>query len=166
MKTRNRRGRTGPVLAAALLVALPLNSCSAEPADTNDVAEAADGEATASDAGTDPDNLTFEDISDDLESRVGEKITVTAMVEDVITPGVFTINAIDGNTLEPIAVVDARPGEDLEAGSEVVVTGTVHDSFIPNEVENLLDVQLEDELLSGYETRPYLRATEVRTDAS
>lgn len=168
MRTRIRTLRTAATLTSVVLVALPLGACSEDggPVDTDDAVETTDDDPTEPKAGLDPATLSFEDISDDLDERIGEEVMVEAQVEDVVTPGVFTINAREGNDLEPIVVVGVNGTEDIEVDTPVVFTGMVERSLRPDQVDRLLDVQLEDEVLTDYRGRPYIRAVMVHEGAA
>lgn len=168
MRTRNRTFRTATTVTAAVLVALPLGACSEDTGavDTDDAVETTDDDPVEPQAGLDPATLSFEDISDDLDERVGEEVMVEAEVEDVITPGVFTINDQTGNDLESIVVVGVNGTEDIEADMPIVLTGIVERSLQPSKVDRLLDVQLEDEMLTDYEEQPYIRALMVHEGAA
>jgi hypothetical protein len=135
------------------------------------VAGCGEDETTASDPGTDgataeeaAETLSYEDVSDDLATRAGEELTVSATVDEVITQGVFAVTG-PGSDPESIVVVDADPGAALEPGTEVVVTGTAHEELDDLEVEEILEVQLEDELLNDWEDEAYLEADRVETEA-
>lgn len=149
--------------AALLLAALSLTACGED--ETNAADQPADSETSANTGtGAAGDILDFQDVSGDLQGRVGEEITVRATVEDVVTPEVFTLTDPADTTLDPIVVVDQDPTEVVETGTEVVVTATVRDEFVSSEIEDLLKIQLDDELLGDFEEGPYLDASEVRTE--
>lgn len=168
MTTSHRIRRTATTIAAGMLVALPLTACSQDDGavDTDDAVETTDEDQDEPDEGLDPATLSFEDISDDLAGRVGEEVMVEAKVEDVVTPGVFTVNALEGNDLESIVVVGAEASEDVEVDSPIVFTGTVRESLQPNQVEELLDVQLDDELLTEHEGQPYVEVEVIHDGAA
>lgn len=156
MLLRHRARLLAP--AAALALALPLAACGEDDGavDTGD-AQQRTGEDTEAD---DNEVLTFEELLQDVDSRTGDVVSVTATVDEIVTPGVF---AITGDTPESMVVVDVAKTEDVEDGTEVVVTGTVHEELDDLEVEELMEVQLGDELLNDWEDEPYLEATEVDT---
>jgi len=154
MSVRALRHRTVLASASAALAATSLVGCS------DDVAE--NGSSPGSDATGDGEAaLTFEDVSDDLGTRVDERVRVRAQVEDIVTPSVFTINAADGNDLESIVVVGEESARYLEPDEEVVIEATVEPSLVPSQVARLLDVQLDDEMLTDYRGDPYLSADDV-----
>lgn len=164
MKTTLIR-RTAPTFAA-LLLTLPLGACSQDTGavDTDNAVERTDQDPTEPEAGIDPATLSFEDISDDLHTLVGEEVMVTAKVERIVTPGVFLINSLEGNDLESIAVVEVDESEDIEVDSEVVLTATVDRTLdLEQRVKTLLDVQLDRETLADYERRLYLEAVEIHS---
>lgn len=161
MSDRTIRHRTLLSVAGVALASASLVGCGAdEPEDaaTPDPATSSEASDTSSDT---PEEMTFEDISDDLGSMVGDEVQVRAMVEEVVTPGVFTINQVDGNDLESVVVVGAESAGDLAPDQEVVVDATVESELDPDSVAELLDVQLEDEMLTDFEGQPYLEASSV-----
>jgi hypothetical protein len=161
MSHRTLRHRTFLATASAALVTTSLAGCGAdEPEDAATPDPGSSSESTDSNP-EGSEEMTFEDISDDLGSMVGEDIQVRALVEEVVTPGVFTINQVDGNDLESVVVVGAESAGDLAPDQEVVVDATVESTLDPDSVAELLDVQLEDELLTDYEGQPYLEASSV-----
>lgn len=143
---------------AALLLVVPLAGCGEDqgPVDTGD-AQQRTGEDTEADDG---EVLRFEELAEDLDDLVGDEVSVTATVDEVVTPGVF---AITGEDPESMVVVDVAPEEDVETDTEVVVTGTVQPGLDDLEVEDLLATQLDDELLNDWEGEPFLEADEVDT---
>ena len=157
MSDHTLRHRTVLAVASAALVSASLAGCGADEPE-----EAATPDpGTSSESADASEEMTFEDISDDLETMVGDDVQVRALVEEVVTPGVFTINQIDGNDLESVVVVGAESAGDLAPDQEVVVDATVESALDPDSVAELLDVQLEDEMLTDFEGQPYLEASSV-----
>lgn len=161
MTVRTHRHRAALTLASAALAATSLAACGED--DTEDAATPDPGTSSESTGGgsDEPEEMTFEEVSDDLGSMVGEDVRVRAQVEDVVMPGVFTINDASGNTLESIVVVDAEDVAELATDEEVVVDATVEAALDPDDVAELLDVQLDDEMLTDYDGQPYLEADGV-----
>lgn len=157
MSDHTLRHRTVLAVASAALVSASLAGCGA---DEPEEAATPDPGTSSESAGA-SEEMTFEDISDDLETMVGDDVQVRALVEEVVTPGVFTINQIDGNDLESVVVVGAESAGDLAPDQEVVVDATVESALDPDSVAELLDVQLEDEMLTDFEGQPYLEASSV-----
>ncbi len=157
MSDHTLRHRTVLAVASAALVSASLAGCGADEPE-----EAATPDpGTSSESADASEEMTFEDISDDLETMVGDDVQVRALVEEVVTPGVFTINQIDGNDLESVVVVGAESAGDLAPDQEVGVDATVEAALDPDSVAELLDVQLEDEMLTDFEGQPYLEASSV-----
>lgn len=156
MLTLDRTRLAAPV--AALLLAVPLAGCGEDegPVDTGD-AQQRTGEDTEADDG---EVLTFEELAEDVDSRIGDEVSVTATVDEVVTPGVFSIT---GEDPESMVVVDVAADEDVATDTEVVVTGTVRPGLDASEVEDVLQTQLEDELLNDWEDEPFIEADEVDT---
>jgi hypothetical protein len=157
--TTRRAHRTALTSTAAVLAVLSLGACSQDTGavDTDDAVETTDQDPTEPEAGIDASTLSFEELTEDLRTRVGEEVMVTARVERVVTPGVFLVNSLRGNALESVAVVDVEQFRDIEADSEIVFTARVERTLdLPQRVASVLDVQLEEEALRGYGDRPYL----------
>jgi hypothetical protein len=169
MSVRAFRHRTVLGAATAALAATSLAGCSdgvsEDAADPGPDSTSTVDETQASDDGS-PEAMTFEAISDDLGSMVDDDVRVRARVEDVITPGVFLINAVEGNDLESVVVVGEDTARDLALDEQVVVEGTVEPSLAPHRVARLLGVQIDDEMLTDFRGDPYLVAVDVMsTDA-
>jgi hypothetical protein len=166
MSVRTFRHRTGLTAATAALAATSLAGCSddtSEDAADPDPGSTSSVEEPQASGGKPEEAMTFEDISDDLGSMVDDDVRVRAKVEDVITPGVFLINAVEGNDLESVVVVGEETARDLALDEQVVVEATVEPSLAPNQVARLLDVQIDDEMLTDYRGDPYLVAVDVTT---
>lgn len=111
----------------------------------------------------DEDPLVFGDTFDDAQSFVGETVTVSADVNEIIAPGIFTIAGTENTTLEPLRVV-ADPATDVEPDVAVEVTGTVY-QFNPDdlaEAEGVLGDAFDPALFEEVEEgEPYIVATAV-----
>ena len=129
-------------------------------ADEGLVAEPLEDDAVES---VDPPALEYGDAFD-VESYVGEPLVVEAEVQELVAPGLFMIG---GETaVDPLLVV-ADPTQDVEAESEVLVTGTVH-RYDPTDLSAAEDVlgSAFDPLLfeDREESEPYLVASEIEID--
>ncbi|GAA2024953.1 hypothetical protein WDZ16_01810 [Pseudokineococcus marinus] len=104
-------------------------------------------------------DTSYADQQDDL---IGQEVTLSASVDEVLDDTSFTI-AGDGSGLEPLLVVDA--GSDtasmVQPDQEVDVSGTVEEVFVLTEVEADLGVDLDDELYAEWEGQTYLSADAV-----
>lgn len=125
-----------------------------EPLDTEEPLE---GEQTT------VDPLVFGEDFDDPESFVGQEVTVSADVDEVIAPGIFTIAGTENTDLEPLRVV-ADPATDVEPDSAIQVTGTVY-QYNPDElaeVEEVLGDEFDPALFEQVEEgEPYIVATAI-----
>ena len=113
-----------------------------------DVAEPAVEEPLEEDALADPDAF------------VGEQVTVSAEVEEILSTSAFTL---DG-ALGPLLVVQATGSGDneiIEQGAPVQVAGTVRENFVVTEFEEEFGVELEDELFADFESQTYIVADGV-----
>lgn len=160
MTVRTTHRRAALTLASAALAATSLAGCSDEPGDAASPDPGTSSPA-ADPASAEDEAMTFEQVSDDLDRMVGDEVRVRARVEGIVTPGVFTVNALEGNDLESIVVVGEDTARDLALDDVVVIEATVEPSLAPNRVARLLDVQLDDEMLTDYRGDPYLGAADV-----
>lgn len=146
--------------------ALSLTACSEDTAgpetgtDVEDVQEedvAADGPY---------DGLYDTAFYDDINSYVGEEVTVSADVNEVISPSSITIAGTDDTDVEALLVVSATEGTGLEPDLTVAVTGTVEQAFDLTTVEEDLGVDLDDDLYDAWDQEPYLVASSVDTSVA
>lgn len=168
--------RTHPVrttAAAGILAisALGLTACGDDTsgtetgADVEDIQEeGVEEEGVEEDAVVDPyvglyDTAFYED----LDTYVGEEVTVSADVNEILSPMSFTIAGTEDTSVESLLIVSASEMNDLESGLAVEVTGTVHEAFDLPTVESEMDVDLDDELYSEWDGEPYIEATAVDT---
>lgn len=177
MSTRTRtRTRTGPravgrglvAVGGAAVLALGLGACggTAGDEDGTSVEDVQEVEEEAQ-VGTDEEGGEYaydgpydSGFADQQDSLVGERVTVSAAVDEVVDETSFTV-AGDDSGVEPLLVVDAGSSAAVEADVEVDVTGSVELSFVVVEVEERLGVDLEDELYADWEGEPYLVASAV-----
>jgi hypothetical protein len=156
----------GPAVAAVLaLSGLGLTAC---------------GDDTAgNEAGADVQDVTEDDVAvgpydgpydtafyGDLDSYVGEEVTVSADVNEILSPTSFTIAGTDDTTVEPLLVVGATEVTGLESDLTVSVTGTVQEGFDVAAVEDDLGADLDDELYTEWDGEHYLVAKSVDTSVS
>jgi hypothetical protein len=112
------------------------------------------------------DELAFDGIYDqafidDYDTLVGEVVTVSAEVNEIITDSAFTIAGTEDTGVEPLLIVHAGEAGVPESGTAVSVTGTVRDAFDVVDVESELGVELEDEAYADWEGQRYIVADSV-----
>ncbi|THJ66050.1 hypothetical protein E8P82_10495 [Arthrobacter echini] len=171
------------VTAAALIaVAFGIGGCSSNDDDEMPalVEESSSGEgALEEDSGSvdsydDYTGVYDREFYDDVEFYVGTEVTVSAIVDEVISPNVFTVidNAnsdeqtedpvdIDEVVIEPLLVVHEQDIPGLAPGTPVGVVGTVREEFYLATVENELGVDLDDPAFERWEEQAYIEATEA-----
>lgn len=130
----------------------------------NPVEETTAEETTA--AGTMYDGVYDQGFYDDLDSYEGQTVTVSAEVNEVISPSSFTIAGTDETTVEALLVVHDTQLSELQPELTVKVTGTVHKAFDLPTVEEETGLDLEDELYEQWNGEPYIQATEVDTSVA
>lgn len=165
------------VLSTAPVLALGLAGCSTagseEGADVEDVQELEEDEAVEDEAVEDeglegeavdgpydgPYDQAFYD--DFQEVYAGEMVTVTALVNQVVSPEAFTIAGTDDSTVDELLVLHDGSTTELEPDLDVRVSGTAEESFVLLDVEENLGVDLDDDAFADWEGTPYIDATTV-----
>lgn len=99
--------------------------------------------------------------SEDVMSFVGQTVTVSADVNEIITPTAFTLG--DDLFGEPLLVVSGEPAPQLNPDSPVQVTGTVMQAFDLVAVESELGVDFDDALFTDFDGEPYIVASNIDT---
>lgn len=180
MRTRSRHTTRTTTAAGVLAVAvLGIAGCGADETDSGtDVEDITEGEVIESSpapgatesvlapppvAGpyVGPYNRQF---FDDQQTYEGQEVTLTAEIEEVVSPEALEISDPNDVELDPLLVLHSLDQPDLEEGQVVEVIGTVQASFDQATVEGDLGVDLEDELFADYAGEPYVEATQVNTD--
>jgi hypothetical protein len=160
--------------AAAALVAaagLGLTGCATEGPETGtDVADVTEGEVLESSPA--PENTPTtgdpftgaydQDFYDERETYVGQEVTLSAEVNDVLDDDAFVIAGTADTTVDPLLVLYNMDEIDVEEGQVVEVTGTVQEAFDLPTIEDETQKDLEDDLYQDYDQQPYLEATDVR----
>jgi hypothetical protein len=171
--TMSRTTRLGTV-GALSLAALGLAGCGTSGPETGtdvedvqeeNVVEEPTAEETAVE-GTIYDGVYDRDFYDDLDSYERQSVTVSAEVNEIISPSSFTIAGTDETTVEALLVVHDKQLSELQPELTVKVTGTVHKAFDLPTVEEETGLDLEDELYEEWDGEPYIQATEVDTSVA
>lgn len=118
--------------------------------------EAADGELAY-------DGVYDQEFYDDFDNYVGEKVTVSANVDEVLTNKSFTIAGTDETSVEEVLVLHQKKLPEINAGLTVKVTGKVMESFDVPTVEKEMNVDLDDESFEDWDGEHYIKATNVDT---
>lgn len=166
LPSKPRTVRTTVVVVAALST-VGLSACGGDTAGTEtgaDVEDVAGDEpaAGAQEPLADPYAGVYDTaFSEGIDSYVGQDVTLSADVDEIITPEAFTIAGADDTTVESLLVVGATGNDQLSPETTVQVTGTVQDAFTITEVEEQLGVDLDDALFTEYEQEPYVMAQGV-----
>ncbi len=160
--------------AAAALVAaagLALAGCGTEGPETGtDVEDVTEGEVLESSPA--PENTPAtgaafngpydQGFYDERETYVGEEVTLSAEVNDVLDDDAFVIAGTVETTVDPLLVLYNMDQIDIEEGQVVEVTGTVQQAFDLPTIEDETQKDLEDDLYQDYDQQPYLEATDVQ----
>lgn len=172
MSVRDRRPTARTAAAALAAVAgLGLAGCGTEGPETGtDVEDVTEGEVLESSPA--PENAptagdTFvgnydQDFYDEREAYVGQEVTLSAEVSDVISDAGLVIAGTAENTVDPLLVLYDMDRVDVEEGQVVEVTGTVQQSFDPSALNDQAQEDFTDELYEDHDQQPYVEATDVR----
>lgn len=105
---------------------------------------------------------------EEKDSYVGEEVTLSADVNEVIDSTSFTIAGTDDTTVEPLLIMHSLGGEDPDLSPEltVQVTGTVMEAFDLPTVEEEMGVDLDDALYEDWDGEPYVEASKIDTSVA
>ncbi|MBE9099820.1 hypothetical protein IQ267_10245 [filamentous cyanobacterium LEGE 07170] len=148
----------GLAALAAVAIALPACTIPAEP-------EAADPEATIEEnaAGVEEDNVTVEELTDNLEAYLGETVSVREEIAEVVGEYSFTLENSELFGGEQVLVINAsEQGLELVDGedTQVQVTGEVRE-FLMADFESDYGLGFDPDIFGEYEERPVIVAQSV-----
>jgi hypothetical protein len=148
-------------MAAFGLVGCNSTSGTEEGADVEDIVEE---EPVVDEADTGPyDGVYDQGFYDDVDTYIGEEVTVSADVNEILTPMSFTIAGTDDTTVEALLVLHDTELPEVTPGLTVGVTGTVQEAFDLPTVEEEMGVDLDDAAFEDWDGEPYIEATSVDT---
>lgn len=102
---------------------------------------------------------------DATKTYVGEEVSLSAEVLDVLSPTAFTIISGDDPTEDPLLVLNEDDAENVLPGMPVQVTGAVKEAFDTATVEEDLSVDLDDALYEDWIGDFYLEVTAIDAPA-
>lgn len=159
MKTLTRPARlvAGSMLAVA---ALGITACSETEGDEKgaSIEDVQEEDSDFASADNFYDGAYDSDFADDMDSYVGQEVTLSAEVAEVVSDKAFSIA---GGDVEALLIVGAESQNDIEPGQLVKVTGTVKKALTVTELEDELQFELDDNLFIDWEGEPYVVATKV-----
>ncbi|MCZ2810774.1 MULTISPECIES: hypothetical protein [unclassified Modestobacter] len=130
-----------------------------------DLLEEREGEDGEADAGDDADagyNGSYDSgFPEQASALVGEEVTVSATVDQVVDPNSFSITGIEETSAEPLLVVGSDIAGVLEEGQVLLVTGTVQSGFDEAAVEEELGLDLTDDGYTDFAGQEYIVADSV-----
>lgn len=148
---------------AALSLAGCATSGSEEGADVEDVVEEnepLEDEVLEDEAGPYAyDGIYDETFYDEYENYLGEEVTVSADVNEIVSDESFTIAGGFETTVEALLIVGATA--DVEEGESVKVTGIVRQAFDLPTVESDMGLDLDDDLYMDWDGQNYIEASSV-----
>lgn len=159
MLTTRTRGLAGRAAIAGIAAtsALLLTAC---------------GDTAGSEAGVDVADIQQEPVVDDAGvfdtpdyadpmSFVGQTVTVSAEVNDLISTQAFTIAGTLQTGADELLIVSAGGGPAVTEDSAVEVTGTVLERFDVVGAEEFVGADLDDGLFTDRNGEPYIQADTV-----
>jgi hypothetical protein len=148
------QGRVAGVIVAAGLAIAALAGCGNDTAGPETGASVGEVQEDAAGVGEEP--------LEEPGPFVGQTVTVSADVSEIITPGAFTIAGTENTGIEPLLVIAQQPNQvNVVEDTAVAVTGTVRQAFNIAEVENEFGVDYDDGLFTEWGGEPYIVATKV-----
>lgn len=153
-------------LSIAPMAAFGLVGCNSTsgPEEGADVEDIVEEEPVVDEADTGPyDGVYDQGFYDDVDTYVGEEVTVSADVNEILTPKSFTIAGTDDTTVEALLVLHDTELPEVTPGLTVGVTGTVQEAFDLPTVEEEMGVDLDDAAFEDWDGEPYIEATSVDT---
>lgn len=100
-----------------------------------------------------PEDAEAGGVFSDANDLIGETITVSTKVTEVITPNLFTVYDVESLRGEEILAITDIPIP--EVGSNIEVTGEVME-IDEAAIKSAYDVTLDADVLEAYTGRPYL----------
>ena len=161
MRTPLPRAVRTAAVAVAAVSTLGLSACGGDTAGTEAGADVEDVVEEEPLEDGPYDGVYDSAFSDEVDGYAGEEVTLSADVNEVITPEAFTIAGTDDTSVEALLVVGATGDTELVPETTVGVTGTVMESFVLTDVEADLGVDLDDALFAEWEQEPYVMAESV-----
>jgi hypothetical protein len=162
MFTRNRRTlRRNGAAALAASAALVLGGCggTAGPEQGTDVGDIQNDQAGGGGVVNGDGGGLFEDFSE-VQSFVGQRVTVSAEVDEVIGPNAFTMADDSG---EQLLVVYQGAAPNLAVNTPVQVTGTVKKAFDLPTAEEFAGADFNDVAFEDFNGEPYIQASNIDT---
>lgn len=153
---RARRITVGGTIAIAA-AAFVLPACSTSPTDETGVT---DGDTEVSQTMPEDDNVTTDDLTDNLSNYIGQTVTVREEADEIIGEAAFLLENDELFGGEEILVINAsNEGLFLVEGddTEVQVTGEVRELIIAD-IEQEFGLDLDNELYADYEQQPVIIA--------
>ncbi|WP_299958715.1 hypothetical protein [uncultured Modestobacter sp.] len=175
MRTHSSRFAKLTIAGTLALSPLTLTACGDDTAGPEEGVSA--GDIQEEDATTDPgldvgtesdpvigyDGLYDTAFSEESNQYVGQQVTVSATVNELIGPNAFSIAGTDDTSVEPLLIVGADSANGLESGQVVQVTGTVEEPFNEATAEGDLGIELTDDAFLDFQGGVYIAAEDVST---
>lgn len=128
-------------------------------ADVQDVQEAP-GVAEPAEPGV-ADPGAFDTEFSDVDAYVGKSVTVSADVNDVVSPTAFTIAGTENAVADELLILHKEGAPNVTEDSAVAVTGTVREGFSIADAERYVGTDLDDNLFTDWVGEHYIEATSI-----
>lgn len=169
MTTHTQMSRTRKLAMAGILpiAALSLAGCNSTSgtetgADVEDVVE--EEAAADEDTAVEPYDGAYDTgFYEEYDSYVGEEVTLSADVNEIVSDKSFTIAGTDDTTVDALLVIAEGEMQEVTPGLTVSVTGTVMESFDLPTVEEDTGLDLEDDAFADWDGENYIVAETVDT---
>lgn len=156
-KTWLRRAAATAVLPFAALTLTGCNGTSG-PEEGTDVEDIVQEEAAGANA---YDSAYNEGFRGQMDTLTGETVTVSATVNEMVSPKSFTIAGTDDTSVDPLLIVTDEDLAEISPGVIVKVTGVVREAFNLPTVEEKMDLEVEDGAMENWDGEPYLQGTGI-----
>ncbi len=110
-------------------------------------------------AGVDPG--AFDTDFSDVNSYVGKQVTVSADVNEILSPTAFTIAGTENTPVDELLVLHPAEAPDVTEDSAVAVTGTVRQGFSIADAEAFVGTDLDDNLFTDWTGEHYIEASKI-----
>lgn len=139
--------------AIAISLALSLTACGSEPAldDVDADVEVPEDQAAVPDGA----EVGGDNAADELEGLVGETVTISTKVTEVLSPNLFT--AFDEESMRGEEILIVTDILEPAVGDNVEVTGEVM-TFDAETIDEAYVAELEPAVVEAYTGKPYIAA--------
>ncbi len=103
----------------------------------------------------------FDNDFSDVDRYVGQQVTVSADVNDIVSPTAFTIAGTENTAVDELLVLHRAGAPNVTEDSAVAVTGTVREGFSIANAEAFAGTDLDDNLFTNWTGEHYIEASKI-----